>query len=267
VAEFSDRLQGGSFLTPEKTSDPDSPLQKTLAAISLESLQYRATLINAIHPMENGMGQFAMRGLLEADYLPAGQKQALQAMHNHFSAIAGLGEGGSDITGAGVERLAKFHAGEQQDLILADAAKKYAAENFRRIDINGDGSLQHAELLNNKEVSAGDEKILATYLLQREDDIAGLSPDASRGFIARNTELEHGIMLDDVNAMTATAMTDAMIANHYLRREMAERQSTTGKAYGMWNGGYYNSRDHADIRAFLKELPGDSQRIAANQRN
>lgn len=267
MAEFSDRLQGGSFLMAEKTGDPDSPLQKALAAISQESLQYRATLINAIHPMENGMGQFAMWGLLHGyDGLPADQVKALQVMWKHFSAIGSLGDSGLEISGAGVELLAKFHAGEQRDLLLADAAKKYATAKFKQIDLNGDGSLQHVELLNNKEVSFGDERVLASYLFEREDDIAGLSPDASRGFVARNTELERGIMLDDVEAMTATAMTDAMIANHYLRREMGERQSTTGKAYGMWNGSYYNSRDHADIRAFLNELPGTPV-VAANQRN
>lgn len=265
MADVAGRSLSGSFLAPEKVVDPDSPLQKAVYAVSQEALQYRTTLRNAIHPMERGLGEYALQALTRYEHQPGEHKPVLNAMLKHFRMVSTL-SGSSDITLDGIEVLTKFHEGEQKDLLLADAAKKYAAENFQIIDLNSDGTLHYPELLNNKETAAGDEKVLATYLLEREVDIAGLSPDADRGFLARNTEIERGIARDDLKAMTATAMTDAMIANHYLKIQLSGRKSLEGKAYGMWNGSYYDGRDHADVRAFLKAVPG-SLVVNNHQRN
>lgn len=264
MADHLSRSLSGDFLTPPvPESGEPSALQKQLSAINLDAAQVRGILIRAVHPMENVLNDDGIKGLLAADWLNAQERPVLELLLKHYDSVVQLG-GGVAITSTSIDTVGELYGTKAKDEFMADKAKQYARENFDTIDVDNDGLLSPRELSNNREMSTGENGVLADYVLKRQLDIARLSPDASRDIIARNTEMETGVSVDDVNAISATAMTDAAISNLYLQSRVNQPgQGFAQKMLGVWTAGYYDRRHHADVMALLQEV---SPMLPTNQK-
>lgn len=250
------------FLLPEKSGKPN-PLQEEVANAERDAAAYTQSLLDVTNKWTRAnttRDRYYFDALSKSSLLSAGERSIIESIRDRIDALSKLSaDPGVRVSDDDLKAAGGLYLKQRKDELLADRARQYAQDNFGSLDMNKDGVLTRGELLNRADTTEGDEKVLASYLAERESDFSILDvPD--RGYIANRIAMEIGMAPADLQLLTATAATDAAIANLYMRsrheagRDFAGKDSSFVGAYiGKMYGQYIASRHQADIKAFIQQ--------------
>lgn len=245
-------------------NNKNSNVHSAIATANQAGEEFRKSVFDAVNPwIRNGndVSKQLLEGALTVDGISAEERRILRPLVDSYDAIASTSaDDFNRVSWNDLLKMVDIYRNQQLDKVLADKAKAYAEKRFSDIDLNRDGTLSKAELLNSEELATGDNKVLTSYLRQREPDIALLHTGGDW------TSTDRGITREDVDAMTASAISDAAIANLYMRGRLQNGRDIAGKNnsfFGeMWAkafGSYLATQHSSEIKTFINKTAPASE--------
>lgn len=227
------------------TAEASNAMYSQVAQIQNDSTRFRQSLQQTFTRIDlNADGEIEAGEIdtLQKNGASRVKPEFLKALKDNFAQVASAHQSSwlkddQTISEDDFYAISQMYHSKRQDELLAEGAKEYLVQNFRKLSERGLNNIEQGAISWNSHLDKDGR--YTQYLLSRFSTII----DLDREFLSFGPQWLRGIDRQDIKAMSTQSMTDAGIAAIYMR--------SSG----------FNSRDYEKHRDGLKSFIADSTKL------